>query len=134
MTLFSSFYSITWDIRLPIEADEDTGLIQTLRSDTDVIGLPMPTLLSVTKILSGTSPMPPMVPDNQSMAPMTTNLINFNQYISYQQKSCKEFPRPRPHQGYSHQKWFHYILSQSCIWMKSFIFIFIFYFYFDIKM
>ncbi len=131
MILFSSFYSIIWDIRLPIEANDDTGLMRKLRSDTDVIGSPMPFLLSVTKILLGTSPMPPMVPDNQSMVLMTTDLINFNKYKSYQQKGCKEFPRHRPHQGCSHQRWFHYILSQSCIWMKKFYFIFYFNFNFN---
>jgi hypothetical protein len=31
----------------------------------------------VTKNVLGISPMPPMVPDSQLMAPMTTDLINF---------------------------------------------------------
>jgi hypothetical protein len=46
-----------------MEADDDTDL--------------MPTLLLVTKILSGTSAMPLMVLSNQSMSPMTSDSINF---------------------------------------------------------
>jgi hypothetical protein len=49
-----------------MEADDDTDS--------------MPRLLSVTEILSGTSPMPPIVPDNQSMSPMTSDPINFTDY------------------------------------------------------
>ncbi len=56
-----------------MEADGDTDWMPRLESATDVIGSPKPTLLSVTEILSGTSPMPPTVPDNQSMTPMTTD-------------------------------------------------------------
>jgi hypothetical protein len=54
-----------------MKADDDTDSMPRLELATDVIGSPMPTLLSVTEILSGTSPMPLMVPDNQSMTPMT---------------------------------------------------------------
>jgi hypothetical protein len=49
----------------------------TLLSVTDVIGSLILTLLLVTENVSGTSPMPPMVPDSQSMALMITNSINF---------------------------------------------------------
>jgi hypothetical protein len=40
-----------------MEADDDTDLMPRLESATDVIGSPMPTLLSVTKISLGTSPV-----------------------------------------------------------------------------
>jgi hypothetical protein len=60
-----------------MEADVDTDSMGRLGLGTDVFGLPMPTLLLVTKIISGTSPMSPMVADGQSMAPMTINSINF---------------------------------------------------------
>jgi hypothetical protein len=56
-----------------MEANDKTDLMPRLESATDVIGSPMPTLLSVTEILSGSSPMPPMVPNNQLMTPMTTH-------------------------------------------------------------
>jgi hypothetical protein len=36
----------------------------------------MPTLLSMTEILLSTPLMPTIIQDSQSMAPMTTNLIN----------------------------------------------------------
>jgi hypothetical protein len=36
----------------------------------------MPTLPSVTEIVSGTSPMPPMLADSQAMALMPTDSIN----------------------------------------------------------
>jgi hypothetical protein len=60
-----------------MEADNNTDSMPSLELATDVIGSPMSTLQSLTKILSGTSPMPLMVPDNPSMTPMPTNLINF---------------------------------------------------------
>jgi hypothetical protein len=43
----------------------------------DVIGLPMPTFLLVTKNLPVTPPMPTMVPNSQLMAPITIDSINF---------------------------------------------------------
>ncbi len=45
--------------------------IWKLGSATDVIRLPVLTLLMVTDNVSGTTTMPPMVPNNQTMTPMS---------------------------------------------------------------
>jgi hypothetical protein len=62
----------------------------TLLMVTDVIGLPMLTLLLVTNNVSGTTPTPPMVPDNPLM---TTSLYNLNYIFATVLSAPLSFPR-----------------------------------------